>query len=108
MDEKTAETFEEARRQLFDPTVEDEDIRLAKASIKRAEEMRAKAQASIKDLKTLKKLEKKVEERIKSQQKWVRTLEEIQGQKIKRQNEIRNISEKPVSLRGSGPASYLW
>jgi ABC-type oligopeptide transport system substrate-binding subunit len=93
MDEQTAETFEEARRQLFDPTVEDDDILLAKASIKRAEEMRASAQESIKDLKALKKLEKKLDERIKSQKKWVRTLKEIQEQKIKRQEEIRQAAE---------------
>lgn len=93
MDEETAETFEEARRQLFDPTVEDEDIRLAKASIRRAEEIRSIAQASIKDLKALKKLEKALDERIKSQKKWVRTLKEIQGEKYKRQDEIRKIAE---------------
>jgi hypothetical protein len=93
MDEKTAETFEEARRQLFDPTVEDEDIRLAKASIKRAEEIRSIAQASIKDVKALKKLEKALDERIQSQKKWVRTLEEIQELKAERQDGIRKIAE---------------
>lgn len=93
MDKQTADTFEEARRQLFDPAVEDEDIRLAKASIQRAEEMLSQAQASIKDLKVLRKREKTLEDRIKSQKKWIRTLQEMQGQKIKRQEGIRQIAE---------------
>lgn len=87
-----AEIFEEARRQLFDPTVEDEDIRIAKASIKRAKEMRSEAQANIKDPKALKKLEKTLNARIKSQKKWVRTLKEMQEQKIKRQDRLRKIA----------------
>lgn len=92
MDTITEITFEEARRQLFDPTVEDEDIRLAETSIRCAEEMRTEAQANIKDTKALKKLEKTLDNRIKSQKKWIRTLKEIQSLKISRQNGLRQAA----------------
>ena len=83
MDAQTTDTFEEARRQLFDPDVENEDIRLAEESIQRAEAMLA--QATPQDLRML-------EERIKSQKQWIRTLKQIQSRKIQRQNGIRQIA----------------
>lgn len=84
MNEQITNTFEEARRQLFDPAVENEDIRLAEANIRRAEEMLAQAQEIPEDFLML-------EDRIKSQKQWIRTLKEIQEQKIQRQNGIRQI-----------------
>ncbi|MES2459763.1 MAG: hypothetical protein V4671_04210 [Armatimonadota bacterium] len=93
MDDQTAETFEEARRQLFDPTVEDQDILIAKASIKRAEEMRAQARATITDPMELLRREKALNDQIESQRNWILTLREIQEQKIQRQEEIREIAE---------------
>lgn len=92
MDTLTADTFEEARRQLFDPTVEDGDIRLAEARIQRAEEIRSVARLTSSDPKSLQRLEKTLGDRIKSQQKWIRTLKEIQGVKVKRQDGFRKMA----------------
>jgi hypothetical protein len=92
MNEMTASIFEEARRQLFDPTVEDEDIQRAEANIRRAEEMYLQSRSSITDSKELKALKMTLEERIKSQKKWIRTLKKIQGQKVRRLSGIRKLA----------------
>ena len=91
MDTLTADTFEEARRQLFDPTVEEDDIRLAEARIRRAEEIRSVARLTSTDPESLQKLEERLDERITSQKKWICTLKEIQGVKVNRQAGFRKM-----------------
>ena len=87
MDTLTADTFEEARRQLFDPTIEEDDIRQAEAKIRQAEAMRSQAGENTDSSTFLTALEDKIA----SQRKWIRTLREIQGVKMKRQAGFRKI-----------------